>query len=231
MVAAKYLRRYVTAVNLVSGEERWCLWLKGASREDLRKSPEIKRRLAEVGHSRRVETERPPWRFGEDTQPRGYFLVFPRLLPRNFSRVSLFTIDTSTVVNDQVWIINDGSMVTAGVVSSHIYRVWVDMTASVDGETLRIGSSTTHNTFPCPDIDASQKSRIEEAARQVLLARSYAIETTLDDLYVEGNMPKPLRAAHDELDAVMADVFGIDVDASDAEIRDVLSQLYRLRAA
>ena len=51
-VMAPYVRPYVGAVELIRGQQRWCLWLTDTDPEAPSRSPELKRRLQGVAAER-----------------------------------------------------------------------------------------------------------------------------------------------------------------------------------
>lgn len=105
------------------------------------------------------------------------------------------------------------------------------MSARTSGDDLIISAQVSHNTFPLPELSRSQVDAIEGAARRILLARAHHMDSTIDELYGRDELPRPLRQAHDDLDAEMADAFGVDPDSSDAALRKVLGDKHRALTA
>lgn len=229
-VAAKFLRRYLTRHDFRTGLPRWCLWLVDAVQADLTSSPEISWRVAEVANSRsnsRSNSLAPPWLFDIDHQPRDRYFAIARDVPRALALVAVIEFDPGVIASNQVWVLDDQSLLTAGVISSRLYELWLKMSARTSGDDLIFSAQVSHNTFPLPTLSRSQVNAIESAARRILLARAHHMDSTLDELYARDELPRPLREAHADLDAVMADAFGVEPDASDAAMRKVLSDKHR----
>lgn len=82
----KWLRPYVGGQELISGEWRWCLWLKDATPTELKSSVEIQERLARVKNGRLKsptnsvrEFAATPWVFTQDRQPSSSYLAVPEV--------------------------------------------------------------------------------------------------------------------------------------------------------
>lgn len=74
----------------------------------------------------------------------------------------------------------------------------------------RYSSTLVYNTFPWPDPDNKQKSKIEKTAQSILDARSLYPESSLSDLYDELTMPVELRKSHQENDKAVMEAYGFD---------------------
>ena len=71
----------------------------------------------------------------------------------------------------------------------------------------RYGAYIVYNNFPVPVIDDGMKRQLTEAAFKVLDVREYHCEKTLAQIYDPDHMPKDLRAAHAELDALVDSIY------------------------
>jgi len=226
-VAARFLRPYITSNTLVRGVHRWCLRLTSGDAATASKSPEIQERVARAARARPKDHPLPPWALVDERTYPPRFIAVPRRFPGVLEMVPVISFDQGEVAGDQVWLITDNHLLTAGVVSSRLYRVWLAEVSKSSGPDVGVGASSAHNTFPLPKLTEGQRERIEEAAERMLLARSYAMDSDFDELYSRSRMPKPLRDAHDDIDAVLAEVFGVDVEAGDARLRKVLRDTHR----
>jgi hypothetical protein len=226
-VAARFLRPYITSNTLVRGVHRWCLRLTSGDAATASKSPEIQERVARAARARPKDHPLPPWALVDERTYPPRFIAVPRRFPGVLEMVPVISFDQGEVAGDQVWLITDNHLLTAGVVSSRFYRVWLAEVSRSAGPEVGVGAHSAHNTFPLPKLTEGQRGRIEEAAERMLLARSYAMDSDFDELYSRSRMPKPLRDAHDDIDAVLAEVFGVDVEAGDARLRKVLRDTHR----
>ena len=85
-LAAKYIREFVGADEFIKGKRRYCLWLVNANPSDLKKCPEIMRRVAAVRETRLKSTKaatrkqaETPTLFTEIRQPGGTYVVVPEV--------------------------------------------------------------------------------------------------------------------------------------------------------
>jgi hypothetical protein len=226
-VAARYLMRYITQASLLYGTERWCLRLGEGDHAAVGRSPELTKRVARVAQSRGATAEVPPWVFAEDRQPGGPFIAVVRRLPRSASVVALCSFDQGEVVGDTVWVIGEKHLLTAAVVASRAYRLWLDTISTEHGLDVSVAQSAAHNTFPLPDLTPAWERGLEDAGERMLLARSHASAEVFEDLYNRAKMPKPLLQAHDDIDALMAEILGVAVTCSDVQLRRALLRSHR----
>lgn len=223
-VAAAALRRYVTSATIYTEIERWCIWLDDYDGALVNQSPQLKERADRVlGHRQR--TAAPPWRFEVRRQPNRPFFALPAHRPHDaVFRMARF--DPDTIVNDQVWILDDDSLVTAGVVESRVFEVWRQVVEFQGRGERRVITSDVYNSFPCPELTTTQRRRIEDAMQDVLIARAHAGAASLDELYGRPALPRPLREAHGRLDAIVDRVFGVKATMSDADVGAMLLDRY-----
>src|SRR5690606_34438027 len=83
-IAARYLRRFMGARELIHDLPRWCLWLEGAPAEDIEMSPALRERVAAVRKMRESSTKAAtvkkaatPHLFDERRHPDVDYLAIP----------------------------------------------------------------------------------------------------------------------------------------------------------
>ncbi len=232
-IAARYLRRTIGAKEMLAGIERWCLWLPDADPSDIRSSPELSKRVHGVREVRSKsskaftrESANRPTEYQQIRQPKTEYLALPRVSSESREYIAVARFDADVIVSDLVSVIADPSLVTMGLLSSRIFRVWAGAVSGRMKSDLRISNTITYNNFPVPPLSAEQREAVEVAADGVLIARSHFLTSTLADLYDASSMPPQLRRAHQALDAAVAGVFGVSVDAADEEVLTRLFALY-----
>jgi len=72
---------------------------------------------------------------------------------------------------------------------------------------LRFSNTLVWNTFPFPKIDAQERSKLVQATKDVLSARTVFDSASLADLYEPNSMPPTLFKAHADLDLVVDSLF------------------------
>ena len=127
--------------------------------------------------------------------------------------------------------IPDAPIYVFGVLTSLIHSVWMKAVCGRLEMRFAYSASVVYNTFPFPSISDTKKSEIEEAATNVLLARENYPEKTLADLYDPEKMPEDLRAAHEELDAIVESCYPGAPFPNDEARLECLFKLYEKMTA
>ena len=157
-------------------------------------------------------------------------IIVPRVSSerRKYLPVGLLTQDS--IISDAGQAIYNADLFVLGLLCSHIHVVWL---SAIGGklETRYRYSSLVYNSFPFPSISDTKKSEIEEAATNVLLVRENYPEKTLADLYDPEKMPEDLRAAHEELDAIVESCYPGAPFPNDEARLECLFKLYEKMTA
>jgi hypothetical protein len=231
-VAGKYLRRLIGARELLNGGNRWCLWLVGAAPEDLRKSPELLRRVGEVRAMREASRDKQtqkdaatPSLFQKVRQPSATYLVVPCTSSATRKYVPMALFEPDTITNNAVLNVSNATLYTFGVLQSSVFMIW---NAAVSGRLksdYRISADITYNNFPWPE-NPKNRDAIEAAAQVVLDVREKYPTSSLADLYDPRSMPKDLVDAHLALDRLVLSSYGLKSDAAEADILVNLFERY-----
>ena len=202
----KWLRPFVGGDELISGDWRWCLWLKDASPKELRSSDEIKERLNRVRNGRlksptlsvRKFAEYPTL-FTQDRQPDVPYVALPEVSSENRPIVPIGFLGPDIVASNKLQIIPGGDLWLFGILNSWMHMAWM-RTVSGRLESRYSYAPTVYNTFPWPEATEAQRKAIEHLAQAVLDARDAHPTSSLADLYDPDTMPANLRKAHKALD-------------------------------
>lgn len=208
--AEKWLRPYVGSKELISGDWRWCLWLKDADLQEVRRCKPVVERLERVREGRALsptavvrEYAAYPHLFREDRQPDRDFIAVPEVSSETREYIPIAILPKHVIASNKLLVGAGGGLVEFGILSSAMHMAWM---RTVGGR-LKSDYSyapSIYNTFPWPDV-AKERAvrRLEAAAKLVLDLRSHEPSKSLDDLYDADWMPKPLRDAHKGLDRVV----------------------------
>lgn len=224
--AARALRQILTPRALRTGETEWCLWLEEYTPSEIGQSAFLSERVTRVRDRRR--TDIPPWLVAKNRQPRERYAAFRPILPAGCQLLAFGQYNPDIIVNDQVWNVgSDDAIVTQAMLSSRVFRVWVEIVGerSPNGD-IAITRDAVYNTFPCPPVSRRQRVAIEDAFIGVLQAREHVPTRSLDELYSRAELPRPLQAAHDELDRIIDRVFGVRPSMTQEEVTEVLLTRY-----
>lgn len=216
-VAKKYLRRFVGTREMLYNIERWCLWLKDLTPEDIRASPKIKQRLQAVEAFRSVskkvstqEAARTPGLFVEDRQPDEPYLCIPIHVSENRRYWTASRFGPEVICGNANFLAPDEDGLLFALISSSMFMSWQRAVGGRIKSDLRFSSKLTWNTFPVPEISEGTRKDIIHAGEEILEARAERPEKSLADLYDPYLMGgfKRLQKAHDNLDTKVDKVFG-----------------------
>ncbi|HZF98390.1 MAG TPA: DNA methyltransferase, partial [Pseudoxanthomonas sp.] len=207
--AEQFLRQFIGGQELLHSEQRWCLWLKGTSPEQLRSMPAVMKRVDAVRKWRlksNRETTRSlastPTLFAEIRQPTaGSYVAIPTVSSERRPYIPIAFLDSKTIASNQIYVLADATFYHFGVLHSHMHMAWVQAVCGRLESRYRYSAGIVYNNFPWPDLlDDKRRTAIETAAQGVLDARAQFPGSTLADLYDPLTMPPALVKAHQALD-------------------------------
>jgi hypothetical protein len=232
-IAAKYLRRIVGARELIHNIERWCLWLVDLEPADARSSKVIAAHLEQVKGMRLAskkkatqELAKTPHLFEYNSHPSGNYVAVPRHSSEDRDYVPMAYFSNDVIANDAVSIVPDSPLWLFGLLSSRPFNVWNKAVSGRIKSDTRISNTITYNNFPFPVLDEKQQDAIAKCAQAVLDARAGYQTSSLADLYGASSMPKSLRDAHNQLDAITLATFGLSASVSDTDLLEKLFEMY-----
>lgn len=213
-IAAKYVRPFIGAKELIHGKQRWCLWLLGAGPSDLRNSPVLQTRLERVRKSRtdstKLQTQRladVPSLFAEIRQPDVDYLGIPRHVgeSRRYFTVQRFPADV--ICGDHNYLAPDADGFAFALLSSAMFITWQKGVGGRVRADPRFSVRLTWNTFPLPDVTPAQRQQIIGLGAKVLEQRAKFPGKSLDTLYDPNSTPPELVKAHQALDGAVDKLF------------------------
>ena len=240
-VAARYLRPFVGAKELVQGLERWCLWLEDASEEEIASSPVLSARVAGVVHMRVQSTKKvtqelaqTPHLFGEMRQPLEPYVCIPSVVSANRPFFTVKHFSPETITSNLAFTAIDPDGFLFALLSSSMLITWQRTVGGQLKSDLRFSNTVVWNNLPLPQISEEQRRKVIAAGRKVLAARE-AIEeragepVSLAEMYASlATMDPALRAAHDELDSAVDVAFGASRRcSSEAKRLEILFERYQ----
>ncbi|MBI1750320.1 MAG: class I SAM-dependent DNA methyltransferase [Acidobacteria bacterium] len=206
--AKQYLRLFLGAQEFINGEERWCLWLHGASPAELRTMPEVMRRVEAVRESR-LASKRPatrelaaiPTEFAFVSHRETNYLLIPSVSSERRLYIPIGFMPRDVIASNLCLIIPGAKPFHFGVLSSTMHMAWVKQVCGRLKSDYRYSAKLVYNNYPWPEApSAKQRAAVEKAAQAVLDARKKFPESSLADLYDPLAMPPALVKAHAELD-------------------------------
>lgn len=214
--AAKYLRPYVGARQLIHGEPRWCLWLVNLDPSDVARSPSLRTRLQAVRDFRARSTAsstrqmaETPHLFGQRSHVDVPHLVIPKTSSETRRFLPCKHVDADVISSDLVFTTEDPDGFAFGVVSSSMFIAWQRAVGGRLKSDLRVSNTLTWNTFPLPGVDEPTRKAISAAGHGLLTARELHPQRSLADHYNPLAMAPELLRAHRVLDTAVDKVFGV----------------------
>ena len=215
--AQKYIKKFVGSVEYINNKDRYCLWLVGVNPSDLRKMPEVMKRIElcrqdrlnspDAGRQKLAET---PTMFRETQNPEQYIII-PKVSSEKRKYIPCGFMDESVIPSDLVFIIPDATLYHFGVLTSNVHMAWMRAVCGRLKSDYRYSKDIVYNNFPWPSPTPEQRDRIAQTAQAILDARARYPDASLADLYDELTMPPELRRAHQENDRAVMRAYGFDV--------------------
>lgn len=234
---ARWLRPYVGGQELISGEWRWCLWLKNATPAELKSSPEIRERLARVKNGRLKsptdsvrEFAATPWVFTQDRQPASSYLAVPEVSSETREYIPICVLDENVIGSNKLLILPKPELWIMAVLTSAMHMGWM-RTVAGRLESRYSYSPNVYNSFPWPVVGDGEKAKLEASAKAIMAARQSHSPATLEDMYDAGGMPVELRKAHKANDRLVDRLYRKESFATERERVEHLFNLFQMRAA
>jgi hypothetical protein len=232
--AAGLFRPWAGAKEFIGGQERYCLWLGDSPPGELKRMPEVLRRIEAVRRfrlaSRRESTRRlaeTPTRFLFESLPCRESLAVPRVSSAGRGYVPIGFLPPSVMAGD-ILLAPGAGLYHFGVLSSGVHMAWVRIVSGRLKSDFRYSIGIVYNNFPWPDPSQKKRAKVERAAKGVLDARQESAGSSLAGLYDQRTMPAGLAAAHRELDGAVAGAYGFRSKAmSDEAVVTCLMQMHR----
>ncbi len=234
-VAAKYLRRYLGARELVRGTDRWCLWLEGADPADIAKSPILKERveacrdfrlaqaksgdaykLAATPHLFRPNKKRPP----------AEFLCIPIHVSETRRYFTAERFGSDVISSNANFVVPDEDGLAFAVICSSAFMAWQRMVGGQIKSDLRFSNTLVWNTLPLPALSDDERGRLIEAGKKILEARALHPDRSLAEHYTPLVMDPALVKAHEDLDRVMDRILGMPKARNEKDRQTLLMKLY-----
>ncbi|NLB18758.1 MAG: class I SAM-dependent DNA methyltransferase [Syntrophomonadaceae bacterium] len=213
--AIKYIKKLTGSAEYINNKRRYCLWLVDATPNQLRRMPEVMKRVEACRQDRlkgaadRQQLADTPTLFRETNNPNKYIIV-PYTSSERRKYIPMGFLDQETIPTDGARIIPDGTIYHLGVLLSNVHMAWMRMVAGRLKSDYRYSKDIVYNNFPWPEPNATQKEKIEETARAILNARELYPDSSLADLYDDLIMPPELRKAHQENDRAVMEAYGFN---------------------
>ena len=216
--AEKYIKKFYGAKEYLHNINRWCLWLDGASPAELKKMPNVMKRITAVRDFRLTSPKEAtrkyadyPTRFMEIRQPKTEYILFPSHSSENRKYIPIGFVSPDIICGNANLLIPNATLYHFGVLTSNVHMAWVRAVCGRLEMRYRYSNDIVYNNFPWPTPTDEQRAKIEQTAQAILDARALYPDCSLADLYDEVTMPPELRKAHQQNDRAVMQAYGFDV--------------------
>lgn len=231
--AEMFIKPLISAYEFLNGKKRWCLWLVDAQPNEIKKLPEVYRRVQAV-RKFRMDSIAPstqkyastPTLFRDRNQPDNYILI-PSTTSENRMYIPLGFFGKNDIASNSCHIIPNGTLYHFGVITSTMHMAWVRAVCGRLESRYRYSKDIVYNNYPWPENPTEKQIKvIEMAAQKVLDARLLYPNSSLADLYDPISMPAELTKAHNELDKAVDLAYRPQAFTSEANRMVYLFELY-----
>ena len=233
-VASRFLLPLIGSEELLNGvNSRFCLWLVDASPNDIKTSPELKRRVEAVFAERKdapsskgAAANRPSL-FEAITQPKTKFIGIPSVSSEKRKYIPIAFLEPNQIINNAMFAISTDQIWVFGLLENKVFTTWVKNVSSRLKSDYQISVTAVYNTMPFPELTKDQSENVSQLAKEVLEIREKYSGTSLGDLYDPMLMPIELVKAQESLDRCILQIFGLKQSATDEEITSELFRRYQ----
>lgn len=211
-----FLKRLVGGKELLHNEKRYVLWLVNAKISDIKKYPNVVKRVELCKANRLAMKDKAsqklantPTTFRDTNNPETYIAI-PMVSSERRRYIPMAYLDSQTIPTNQIQTIPNASIYHFGVLNSNIHNAWMRAVAGRLKSDYRYSKDIVYNNFPWPTPTEAQKAKIEETAQGILDARALYPDASLADLYDDTFMPPELRKAHVRNDQAVAAAYGLN---------------------
>jgi hypothetical protein len=211
--ANKLIRRFIGSKEFIRDEERYCLWIDDQDLDLANSIEPIKERLDNVrdfrSKSKRgktLETASTPHRFTEDRHKDKPSIIIPIVTSENREYMPIGYIHDNSIIPNSARAIYDPEPYIFSILASKMHVLWTKAVAGKLETRIRY-SALVYNSFPIKQLTDNEKTALNHAAREILLARATHPDKTPAEMYNPDKMPADLREAHDNNDHLIENLY------------------------
>ena len=233
------IHEFYGSAEIIQGKRRYCLWIDDSDYEVAISYEAIAHRIEKVRKFRlnsskkaTVDAASWPYKFTEQKPlPQTPIIAIPVTSSENRAFLPASVFPKSTVISNLAFFMIASEFWPFGIISSSLIRVWVSTVCARMRTDFRFTNTLAWNPFPVPKLTTQNKADLTRAAENILLAREAHFPATIADLYKpksdkhEG-MPENLRAAHEENDRILEEIYIGRRFKNDTERLEKLFEMY-----
>jgi hypothetical protein len=233
--AAQWIYPFLMGDEFINKISRYCLWLDGISKTELKALPQIRKRIAQVKQMR-LASDKEATRelaseahlFSERRQPQQRFLAIPRVSSERRAYIPIGFLEPTIVPGDKIQTIEGASNYHFAVLNATMHNAWMRAVCGRLESRYSYSSTIVYNNYPWPcESTVKQKKAIERAGKSILSARAKHRGKSLAWLYNPETMPANLQGAHDAVDEAVDEAYGYEGANDDTSRVAFLFNLYQ----
>lgn len=232
--SAKFVQRVFGAKELNQGLVRYCLWIEDDELNNAMRIQPIRERLENCAAFRKSssapELANSSHRFRDTHRHHSHAIFLPNLSSevRDY-RVPVLVKDCA-VASNLALAIYDGAPFQIAILASRIHHLWAEITCGKFKKDFRYSNDLAWHTFPIPKLSKAQIDALTYSAISLMTAIEANFPKTLNELYNHRDdmnvMPQNLRAAHDENDRILEEIYIGRRFKNDTERLEKLFEMY-----
>ncbi len=228
--ATPFLKPFVGAKELLHGNMRSILSLQQIKPNELKKLPEVMKRVNAVKLFRLKSSKEATRKLAETPTlyecgiiPTNPFLLIPETSSERREYIPMAYMKPPTIPSNATRIIPNASVELFGLLTSKMHMVWVKIIGGRLETRFRYSVDVIYNTFPIPEDSLDS---LKPFAQKILEIRENYPDSTLADLYDPDAMPPDLKKAHLSLDCAVEKLYRSKPFESDQERIEFLLPKY-----
>lgn len=216
-IAARYVRPFVGAKELIHGTARECLWLEELDPADVKRSEVLRERIegckefreqsAPSGDAYKLK-ETPHLFRPNKHRPLVPYVGIPIHVGESRRFYTVQRLEPEVICSNANFQVEDKDGLLFGLISSSMFMAWQRTIGGRLESRLRFSNTLVWNTFPVPELSDKQRESIIKAGKKVLETRAAHPERSLAEHYSPLAMAPELVKAHDALDRDVDKAFG-----------------------
>ncbi len=217
-LARSMFKPFIGAKEFLHNKERYCLWLKDISPNEVKKVPPVmdavlKMKLLRENSNREATKKLAeyPMLLGEVRQPEDTYIIIPRHSSQNRRYIPLGFMSPDVICGDSNLLMPNATLYDFGIMMSNVHNAWVRSVCGRIKSDFHYSVNIVYNNFPWPNPTEEQKQKIAQTAQAILDARTLYPKCSLADLYDDLTMPPELRKAHQNNDRVVMQAYEFNV--------------------
>ena len=230
--ATPFIRRFLGSDEIISGKQRWCVWIEDYQVEEASKSTPLSERIENVRKFRTDAGTRAqtaigrPHKFAWITRPQRQQIAIPKVFSERREFITAEFFSSETIISNRACIVLDPAFYELAIISSRLHWMWIGTVCVRMRTDFSYSGTLGWNTFPVPSLTDQDKADLTHCAENILLAREAHFPATIAVLYDPQTMPGNLRAAHDANDETLERIYIGRRFKNDTERLEKLFEMY-----